>query len=80
LRLHSFEITFILRHVSCFDLTYHVSLFMICFSLFCGRPEVFQGDDSFEILQGCALPYPGMTHAGVQMHPHSGSDQVGQRG
>jgi len=53
---------------------------MICFSLFCGRPEVFQGDDSFEILQGCALPYPGMTHAGVQMHPHSGSDQVGQRG
>ena len=48
---------------------------MICLSLFCGRPEVFQADYSFEILQGYALPCPGVAHAGLQMHPHSGPDQ-----
>jgi len=37
---------------------------MICLSLLCGRPEVLQGDYSFEVLQGCALPCPGVTHAG----------------
>jgi len=31
---------------------------MINLPLFCGRPEVLQGDYSFEVLQGNALPCP----------------------
>jgi len=38
---------------------------MINLPLLCGRPEVLQGDYSLEVLQGYALPYPGMTHAGL---------------
>jgi len=38
---------------------------MIYLSLFCGRPEVLQGDSSFEVLQGYALPCPGVTHDGL---------------
>jgi len=31
---------------------------MIDLPLLCGRPEVLQGDSSFEVLQGFALPCP----------------------
>jgi len=33
-------------------------IFMIYLPLLCGRPEGLQGDYSFEVLQGCALPCP----------------------
>jgi len=36
---------------------------MIFLTLLCGRPEILQGDYSFEVLQGCALLCPGVTHA-----------------
>jgi len=91
LRPHSFETKFIWDYThlrshsfyamlkwSCFDLLYIT--FKIYFPLLCGRPEVLQGDYSFEILQGCALPCAGVTHAGFLKHPHSGLDQGGQRG
>jgi len=39
--------------------------FMIYLSLLCRRPEVLQGDYSFEVLQGHALTCPGVTHAGL---------------
>jgi len=51
------ETTFILLHVKVklFWFTVYQN-FTICLPLFCGRPEV---------LQGYALPYPGVTHAGL---------------
>jgi len=40
-------------------------IFTMYLPLLCGRPEVLQGDYSFEVLQGYALPCPGVTHAGL---------------
>jgi len=40
-------------------------IFMISVPLLCGRPKVFQGDSSFEVMQGYALPCPGVTHTGL---------------
>jgi len=34
------------------------NVFMIYLLLLCGRPEVLQGDSSFEVLLGCVLPCP----------------------
>jgi len=57
LRPHSFEITFILRHVKVELFWFTVDhSFMICLSLLCRRPEVLQGDYPFEVLQGYAFP------------------------
>jgi len=70
LRPHSFKITSIWDHIHfrshSFYATFKVKLFwftvnhifMINLSLLCGRPEVLQGDYSFEVLQGYALPCP----------------------
>jgi len=40
-------------------------IFMIYLPLVCRRPEVLQGDYSFEDLQGYAFPCPGLTNAGL---------------
>ena len=56
----SFEITFILRHVKVKLFWFTVNqTFMIYLPLLCGRPEVLQGDYSFEVLQGYAFLCPG---------------------
>jgi len=38
---------------------------MMCLPLLCGRPEILQGDSSFEVLQGYTLPCPGVPLAGL---------------
>ena len=58
-RPHSFDITFILRQVKLklvWFAVYH--MFMIYLPLLCRRLEVLQGDYSFDVLQGYALPCP----------------------
>ena len=67
LRPHLFEITFILHHVEVKLFWFTVNhIFMIYnLPLLLGRPEVLQGDYSFQFLQSYALPCPGVTHAGL---------------
>ena len=66
----SFETTLILRHgkVKLFWFTVN-HIFMICRPLYCGRPEVLQGDFSFEFAR-LRPSVSKVTHAGLQMHSH----------
>jgi len=58
LRPRSFETTFILRHVKVKLFWFAVDhIFMIYLPLPCNRPEFLQGDSSFVVMQGYALPY-----------------------
>ena len=68
---HSFETTYILRLVKVKLFSFTVNhIFMMDLSFLCGRPEVLQGDYSFEVLQCYALPCPEVTHVGCKCTHH----------
>jgi len=73
---YSFETTFIWDHIYFRSHSFYVTLKWSCFdyckshfydlrSTSLQETWSFECDSSFEVLQGYALPYPGVTHAGL---------------